>query len=239
MNVVPLTIPLSIAILSTNALAATTLIKLSTSGICHDESSTSYKRTKNFTAFDTIEDCLSSGGRLPKSTATAKTTASSNEYSRDKFGHGWADRDNDCQDSRAEALISQSVGQVHFNDKKNCRVISGRWTSLFTGNTIYDASKIDIDHVVPLKFAWKHGADKWTNEQRESFANDQSNLIAVEASLNRQKGAKGIGDWLPPKNQCQYIVRFKRIVSKYNVILSNDEKIQYKRIQTKYCTTSS
>ncbi|WP_339890465.1 hypothetical protein [uncultured Alteromonas sp.] len=41
-------------------------VKKSTSGICHDSSSASYNRTKNFEAFSTIEACLESGGRLPK-----------------------------------------------------------------------------------------------------------------------------------------------------------------------------
>jgi len=42
-------------------------VKKSTSGICHDSSSASYNRTKNFEVFNTIEACLESGGRLPKS----------------------------------------------------------------------------------------------------------------------------------------------------------------------------
>ena len=36
------------------------------SGICHDESSRWYERTKKYEPFDFIEDCLASGGRLPK-----------------------------------------------------------------------------------------------------------------------------------------------------------------------------
>ncbi|MGM0953782.1 MAG: HNH endonuclease family protein [Pseudomonadota bacterium] len=57
---------------------------------------------------------------------------------------------------------------------------------------MHDASKIDIDHVVPLKWAWQHGANKWTKEKRERFANDPRNLWSVELSLNSQKGAKGL-----------------------------------------------
>jgi hypothetical protein len=43
------------------------LVKQSSSGICHDKSSGSYNRTKNFTPFDTITACIAAGGRLPKS----------------------------------------------------------------------------------------------------------------------------------------------------------------------------
>ncbi|PMH06027.1 HNH endonuclease family protein [Vibrio splendidus] len=227
---------LTTAILFAPTSWASNVIKLSNSGICHDEQSASYNRTKNFTSFNTLEACLDEGGRLPKG-----YTPDSNidyEYSRSKFGHGWADLNGDCQDARAEALISQSVSTVSFKTNKACRVVSGRWVSLFTGNTIYSASDIDIDHVIPLKWAWDHGADGWTEEKRKAIANDPANLIAVEASLNRQKGSKGLDEWLPPKNQCQYILRFMRIKQKYGIELSTSKRQSYRDLQAHYCKGS-
>lgn len=41
-------------------------VKKSTSSICHERGSTYYDRTEKFTPYDSIEECLSSGGRLPK-----------------------------------------------------------------------------------------------------------------------------------------------------------------------------
>ena len=41
-------------------------VKKSTTGICHKKGSQYYKQTKNFESFDTIENCLTSGGRLPR-----------------------------------------------------------------------------------------------------------------------------------------------------------------------------
>ncbi|NDG35153.1 MAG: hypothetical protein EBX57_07930, partial [Betaproteobacteria bacterium] len=41
-------------------------VKKSDSGICHDKSSPSYERTKNFTAFKTMDECVKTGGSLPK-----------------------------------------------------------------------------------------------------------------------------------------------------------------------------
>lgn len=41
------------------------IIKKSTNNICHDTNSKSYTKTKNFTSYNTIEECLASGGRLP------------------------------------------------------------------------------------------------------------------------------------------------------------------------------
>jgi len=44
-------------------------VKKSRSGICHAPESPSYPSVKNFEAFPSLEACLASGGRLPKSAA--------------------------------------------------------------------------------------------------------------------------------------------------------------------------
>jgi hypothetical protein len=48
------------------AAAAAPMVKKSDSGICHDAKSPSYERTKKFTEFKTVDECLKSGGKLPK-----------------------------------------------------------------------------------------------------------------------------------------------------------------------------
>lgn len=213
------------------------IVKMSKSGICHDSYSPSYKRTKNFTSYNTIDECLAADGRLPKNRAKSKPVkkVKAGKYERSKFGHGWADKDKDCQNTRAEILIMQSTGAVSYKSDDSCLVVKGKWNSLFTGKTIYDAKKVDIDHVVPLKWAWVHGANQWSKSKRVEFANDPVNLISVEASLNRQKGAKGPDKWLPPSNQCQYILRFKRVMKKYQIDFNSTESANFKKLETKYC----
>lgn len=110
---------------------------------------------------------------------------SSNSYKRSAFGRGWDDADGDCQNSRAEALIATSSTTVRFATDRECRVVTGRWISPFTGNVIQNTSDIDIDHVVPLKWAWERGARGWPQAKRERFANDMVNLWPIELSLNR------------------------------------------------------
>ncbi|MDO3722717.1 HNH endonuclease family protein [Marinobacter sp. chi1] len=156
-------------------------------------------------------------------------------YERKKFGHGWDDTDGDCQNSRAEALIASSTSRVRFSDPRRCRVASGRWISPFTGQVIQNASDIDIDHVVPLKWAWEHGAKDWSEAKRETFANDMNNLWSVELSLNRQKGAKGPEHWLPPQGQCQYVSRFVRLIKTYNLRPSSNQLQHYKRLLARHC----
>ena len=48
------------------AAAAEPIVKKSESGICHDKNSPSYERTKKFTEFKTVDECVKSGGTLPK-----------------------------------------------------------------------------------------------------------------------------------------------------------------------------
>ena len=50
-------------------------VKKSDSGICHDKSSPSYERTKNFTPFKTMDECIKSGGTAPKNAGAAPTPA--------------------------------------------------------------------------------------------------------------------------------------------------------------------
>lgn len=231
-----LTRAISILLLATSSAVFAEVVKKSTSGICHSPASPSYERTANYRAFDTLSSCLASGGRLPRNVSHQSPVpqVSATAYERSNFGHGWADFDGDCRNSRMEALISQSTNQVRFAED-NCRVISGRWISPFTGNVIHNASDIDIDHVVPLKWAWEHGADGWDQEKRERFANDPVNLWSVELSLNRQKGAKGPEEWLPPAGQCQYVSRFVRIVKVYDLRPSQNQVDSYRQQLADYC----
>ncbi len=48
------------------AAAAEPVVKKSDSGICHDKNSSSYGQTKKFTEFKTVDECVKSGGTLPK-----------------------------------------------------------------------------------------------------------------------------------------------------------------------------
>ena len=196
-------------------------IKKTSSGICHPPKSSYYERTQNFSAYDSVKACLASGGRLPKRLADERsvqsTQTNSGSYERSAFGHGWDDTDGDCQNSRAEALIATSSTTVRFASENRCRVVTGRWISPFTSNIIQNSSEIDIDHVVPLQWAWTYGAKDWPQAKREKFANDMANLWPVELSLNRSKGAQPPSEWLPPSGQCGYVARFLRIVRLYDL----------------------
>ncbi|WP_457473077.1 HNH endonuclease family protein [Streptomyces sp. TE4109] len=118
-------------------------------------------------------------------------------YSRSKFPH-WITQYGTCDTCE---VTPRRDGQDVVQDDQ-CRAVSGTWYSEYNGKTITSASgiDIDIDHVVPLKEAWRSGASQWTTPKRRAFANDlaDSQLIAVSAGSNRGKGDKDPGNWKPP-----------------------------------------
>ena len=113
------------------------------------------------------------------------------KYDRKSYRH-WIDEDRDCQNARHEVLIEESPSTFGFKSSKGCRVNSGSWNDPYSGRTITDATKLDIDHMVPLKEAHDSGAAFWSRERKRAYANDLDDpdtLIAVNRCLNRQKGA--------------------------------------------------
>lgn len=144
-------------------------------------------------------------------------------YDRSAFSTDWSDADGDCLNTRMEILAEWSSSPVQY-DESGCRVVSGRWISQYTDETIYDASEIDIDHVVPLAYAWRLGAYDWSPEERQRFFDDGANLLPVELSLNRAKGDRPPSEWLPPRGRCRYISRFKRVTIMYHLQLPATEE---------------
>ena len=75
---------------------------------------------------------------------------------------------------------------------------------------------MDIDHFIPLKIVHQSGGYDWPSAKKEEFANyrlDPDNLIAVNSSANRSKGAKGPDEWKPSNTEywCEYAYDWIRI----------------------------
>ena len=123
-------------------------------------------------------------------------------------------------------LIATSKLEVTYKTDKQCNVLVGSWYDPYSNETYTDSKSLDLDHIVPLKFAHGHGGDKWSRAYKKQFANDHDNLLLVNASLNRQKGAKGPSEWLPPHHQyrCEYTSLFNDVMDKYDLKYIPSEK---------------
>jgi hypothetical protein len=189
---------------------------------------------KDGVACESLPGAPKAGARPAARAASPAARASRSSYSRDAFGAGWADADGDCQNTRAEVLAQLSTARVI---RDGCRVVRGRWIDPYTGRTFLDASDLDVDHVVPLAWAWRHGADAWSNARRERFANDLANLQPTDAGTNRSKGDKGPDEWLPPEagHRCEYVLRFTRIALAYGLLADPAERSVLDRVRARVC----
>ena len=210
-------------------------VKQTKSGICHCLGGSHYDRIKQYQPFKTIEACLENNGRHPKRGQGECPTESSNQYDRKLFGV-WLDEDGDCQNTRHEKLISLSKTEVTLSEE-GCYVTTGEWGGPYTGKTYTEAKDLDIDHVVPLYYAWQHGADKWAPEKQQRFGNDPANLLAVESGVNRAKGAAGPLEWMPPDItfHCEYVLRFMRVLTLYGIELASDKNTAIQQLTNDKC----
>lgn len=107
----------------------------------------------------------------------------------------------------------------------DCTVLIGTLDDPYSGREIRfrrtDPLTVQIDHVYPLAYAWDMGADRWSLEQRRTFANDaERNLLAVSGVENQAKSDKGPAEWLVPHNpafRCTYIARFLAVALAYDL----------------------
>jgi hypothetical protein len=162
-------------------------------------------------------------------TLAVKGRAAKTGYDRSSFSH-WRDPDRNGCDARNDTLRRDLTNLVIKSDSNGCKVLGGVLADPYSGKNIdfvFGASLVDIDHVVALSNAWQTGAFQFTSEIRLQFANDPLNLLAVSASLNRQKGDGDAATWLPPTKsyRCQYVARQIAVKKKYGLWLTKPEKV--------------
>ena len=160
-------------------------------------------------------------------------------YDRSYFTH-WIDTNGDCQNTRAEVLISETKTTPTYSSSSHCTVAAGKWYSTYDGATWTNASDVDIDHLVPLKEAWESGARLWSTDNRTRYANDLSfwpSLIAVTDNVNQSKGDRDPTDWLPPRTaaRCTYAIQWVQVKYRWRLSSNSTERSTLSSILSGAC----
>jgi len=159
---------------------------------------------------------------------SVKGRAAKTGYTRAQFTH-WSDLDRNGCDARNDTLKRDLTEVIYKAGTRDCKVISGLLLDPYSGKVItFSSTKstIDIDHVVALSNAWQTGAAYFDKTKRQQIANDPLNLLAVDFSLNRQKGDGDAATWLPPLKsyRCDYVARQIAVKAKYGLWVTQPEK---------------
>jgi hypothetical protein len=147
-------------------------------------------------------------------------------YSRAQFGPAWPNL-HGC-DSRNVVLRRDLTGTVLRAG--GCVVLTGTLVSPYTKGLIHfvrgpQSAQAQIDHVIALGDAWQTGAQSWTAQKRETFANDPVELLAVDGPSNEAKGDSDAASWLPPNKafRCAYAQIQVRVKAKYGLWVTQAE----------------
>jgi len=169
-------------------------------------------------------------------TLAVKGRAPRTGYAREAFGQAWADTNRNGCDTRNDILRRDLTGVDIKPGTNSCVVLSGRLADPYTAQMITfvrgGTSEVDIDHVVALGDSWQTGAFAWPVRKRLAFANDPLNLLAVEASANRQKGDANAASWLPSHRayRCAYVARQVAVKARYQLWVVPPERDAMRRV---------
>jgi hypothetical protein len=169
-------------------------------------------------------------------TLVVKGRAPKTGYSREQFGPAWADVDRNGCDTRNDILNRDLAEKQWRPATHGCVVVAGRLVDPYTGRPLAfakaDAQAVQIDHVVSLSDAWQKGAARWDAMRRRVFANDPLNLLAVDGSVNAQKGDGDTATWLPPRKayRCAFVARQVAVKARWQLWVTRAERDAMARV---------
>lgn len=171
----------------------------------------------------TALDSLEVKGRAPKT-----------GYGRKQFLSDWGEVGN-C-DVR-NLILRRDMSGVFIDPANGCWVVRGKLLDPYTGKYIdfqrgaQTSGLVQIDHVVALSDAWQKGAQRLGADERNRFANDPLNLLAVDGKANQDKSDGDAATWLPPNKsyRCRYVARQIAVKTKYHLWVTSAEKDAIRR----------
>ncbi|MFF5204895.1 HNH endonuclease family protein [Streptosporangium sp. NPDC000396] len=145
-------------------------------------------------------------------------------YSHKRFQPRWAHHRGKC--STRETVLARDGRRVRKNAA--CHPVKGVWYSPYDGKWLKSEKHVDVDHVVPLAYAWRSGASRWSQARRRAFANDltRPELVTVSHSANIAKGGQGPQSWRPQRRGywCHYATSWITVKHHYRLFVTRKEK---------------
>ena len=111
---------------------------------------------------------------------------------------------------------------------------NGTWYCAYTKRVVKLDDSLDIDHIVPVKYAHAHGLSGLTLVEKRVFGVDTLNMVQVLASVNRSKGDDGPSEFMPKENRCFYAKRWRDVSAKYLIRVDPADSAALAR-QLRYC----
>ncbi|HLR94957.1 MAG TPA: HNH endonuclease family protein [Jiangellaceae bacterium] len=168
----------------------------------------------------------------------AEQDRSEDDYERDAFGDGWASVGDGC-DTR-DQILNRDLVEITYENGSDCEATDGILHDPYTGTTIEGnlSEDVQIDHIVSLGDAWYSGAEDWSAQKREAFANDPANLVAVDAPANMSKSDDSISEWYPDWDapsetaECRYAAQYVDVLATYDLSVTRDDYKLLKKLET-------
>lgn len=198
--------------------------------VAYQTVSSTAERSAQLTAHADVPT-VAPGADVLAGVATVPARIRAHDYRRAAFGDAWTDDNsapgghNGC-DTRNDILDRDLVDKTYTSISRcPTAVATGVLHDPYTNVVIsftrgnQTGAAVQIEHIVPLAYAWDQGARNWTDDMRVRFANDPANLLAVQGEVNQDKGDQEPARWMPPNAafHCQYAMQFIAVMRGYGL----------------------
>lgn len=100
----------------------------------------------------------------------------------------------------------------------------------YTGRCFGSTSETDIEHIVATSEAHDSGLCTAGATTRRAFARDLDNLTLAAPAVNRSKGGRDAGEWLPDRNRCWFAGRVVAVKRQYRLTVDRQEMEVLERV---------
>ena len=133
-------------------------------------------------------------------------------------------------------IEERDILNATFNEKG--RAISGSFRDPYTGEMLQvGVDELNLDHIVSLSEIHYSQTRELPPEEKNAAATDSRNLQYVEASVNKSKSDKDLGEWVPSfePSQCKIAIANIEVKASYDLSIDSREHRAIQQILEEKC----